>query len=661
MAKRTWIVIFALFAVSLLVVPHATRAAEDRTAPQLTAFDISPTTIDTSESDQQITITMHLTDDLSGVCYYNQEISYSSSACTMIGQIQVDLLPLIGTQKREAVFDWHLISGTVNDGVFQHVVTIPKWSKSGIWTVAQVYLIDALGNRQEIHTDELNAMFPGSQVTFVNTQTDTSVLVENAWTISSFDGKISATFPVNTEITRKSGGSFALYKMVNQEYSVSSLTDDGQAGKPVKTIQMGIPGLNLEFSKPVAISMRVDASLAGETLSIQTLEEDGTRWANETSCVVAYHGRTKYQEEYDAISQQLVIVRDQNNQPVVIPDPTDESSYGTCDFTVSHASYFSANQMPYVVTGVKAGGTPVVRVYSVSGQLQHSFFAYTSTFRKGVNVATGDLDGDGIDEIITSPAAGGGPQIRIFDVTGVNKKLDFFAYDLKFRGGVYIAAGDVDGDGVDEVVTAPMGGGASHIRVFKLVNGSMQVAYPSFFAYNLKFRGGTSVTIGDINGDGRGEIITTPTSNGGPHVQVFVLRNGQFTPAYGGIMAYAPSFRGGISATTGDVDSDGKDEIITAVVGRGGPHVRIFGLNSTNQIMLENAGFMAYDPGFRGGITVASADVNNDGVDDIITGVGGSGNPTIRFFNPSGQQILDEFNAYARSYKGGVSLAVGTF
>jgi hypothetical protein len=346
---------------------------------------------------------------------------------------------------------------------------------------------------------------------------------------------------------------------------------------------------------------------------------------------------------------------------VTVPDPEDTESYGTCTFTTNHASFFTATKAASIVVGAKTGSQPIVRTYGANGKLKTSFFAYASTFRKGVNVAVGDLDGDGTNEIITSPSVGGGPQIRVFDVDGVSKKLDFFAYDTKFRGGVNVAAGDVDGDGKDELITAPMGGGASQVRIFKLSNNSMGVTYPAFYAYNLNFRGGTSLAVGDLNGDGLGEIVTTPTSNGGPHVQVFVLRSGKFTPAYGGLMAYASTFRGGISASTGDVNGDGKDEIITAVVGNGGPHIRILGLNSANKLVLKYNGFMAYAPAFRGGVAITSADVNNDGKDEIITGVGSAGNPTIRMFSVNGLQVVNEFNAFATTYKGGVSLAAGLF
>lgn len=82
------------------------------------------------------------------------------------------------------------------------------------------------------------------------------------------------------------------------------------------------------------------------------------------------------------------------------------------------------------------------------------FFAYDSTFRGGVNVAMGDLDGDGRAEIITGPGAGGSPEIKVFNAKTLSLKADFFAFSATSKSGVGVFAEDLDNDGKAEIVAS---------------------------------------------------------------------------------------------------------------------------------------------------------------------------------------------------------------
>jgi hypothetical protein len=68
-----------------------------------------------------------------------------------------------------------------------------------------------------------------------------------------------------------------------------------------------------------------------------------------------------------------------------------------------------------IVVGVGANATPLVRIYSIKEQLQKEFYVYPTTFLGGVNVAGGDVDADGMEELIVTPRSGGGPQVRIIE------------------------------------------------------------------------------------------------------------------------------------------------------------------------------------------------------------------------------------------------------
>ena len=110
-----------------------------------------------------------------------------------------------------------------------------------------------------------------------------------------------------------------------------------------------------------------------------------------------------------------------------------------------------------------------------------SFFAYDPAFGGGVTVAAGDVDGDGRADIITGAGPGGGPHVKVFSGADLSELASFFAYDAAFGGGVNVAAGDVNGDGLADIVTGAGLGGGPHVKVF---SGADLSELASFFAYD---------------------------------------------------------------------------------------------------------------------------------------------------------------------------------
>ena len=118
-----------------------------------------------------------------------------------------------------------------------------------------------------------------------------------------------------------------------------------------------------------------------------------------------------------------------------------------------------------------------MRAFSLAGGVVTevaSFYAYDPAFTGGVDVAAADLTGDGVAEIITGAGPGGGPHVRAFSLAGgvVTEVASFYAYDPAFTGGVYVAAADLTGDGVAEIITGAGPSGGPHVRVISLNGGS---------------------------------------------------------------------------------------------------------------------------------------------------------------------------------------------
>ncbi|QGJ69927.1 Hypothetical protein PBC10988_16160 [Planctomycetales bacterium 10988] len=309
-----------------------------------------------------------------------------------------------------------------------------------------------------------------------------------------------------------------------------------------------------------------------------------------------------------------------------------------------------------MVTGSNSGDG-VVRVFDESGTELYHFYPYTEAFTGGVRVATGDINGDGILDIVTAAGPSGGPHIQVFDsetgelITGGPN--NFYAYAANITVGVFVAVGDVNDDGFDDIITSPDASGGPHIKVFSGQDGSV---ITEFYAYASNITVGVRVAAGDVDGDGTAEVITAPGPGGGPHVRVFSGTTGmQMSGAATNFYAYASNVTTGLFVASGDVNDDGLDDIITAPDAGGGPHVKVF--SSGDASLLQN--FYAYDPAFIGGVRVGSADVNQDGFADILTVPGSIEGPEVKAFSGIDLEILSTFFSGSETNPDGLFITGG--
>ena len=258
----------------------------------------------------------------------------------------------------------------------------------------------------------------------------------------------------------------------------------------------------------------------------------------------------------------------------------------------------------HVVLGATAGTLPNVTVANTEGTTIASFLAYGATFLGGVNVAVGDVDGDGAEDVVTGPGNGGGPHVRALGEDGTLLG-QFFPYATSSRNGANVAVGDVDGDGTDEIITA-VGAGVSQDVVAWTLGGVEKLRFTSSaFSASTSLR----VAAGDVDGDGKDEIIVASGSGVAPKVVVYD-NDGKYLLEFA---PYAANFTGGVNITTGDVDGNGTDEILTGTGDGGGPQVRIF-----TRIGSVVGSFFAFAETARHGVQVSTVDADADGKAEIV-------------------------------------------
>ena len=246
-------------------------------------------------------------------------------------------------------------------------------------------------------------------------------------------------------------------------------------------------------------------------------------------------------------------------------------------------------------------------------------------FAGEVRVARADVTGDGVADFITAAGAGGGPRVLVFDGKTGGIVRDFMAYVERFTGGVFVAGGDIDGDGFADIVTGAGGGGGTHVAAFSGKDGTL---LRSFYVYDPAYVGGVTVAVGDVTGDGFADIVTGTTAGGGPNVRVFDGQSNQLVRSF---FAYDQGFTGGVFVAAGDIDGNGFAEIITGAGAGGGPNVRVFdGQTNTLRNSFEVASDGSGSPqlgstGYTGGVRVGAQDLDNDGLADLLFGFGAGG------------------------------------
>ena len=267
-----------------------------------------------------------------------------------------------------------------------------------------------------------------------------------------------------------------------------------------------------------------------------------------------------------------------------------------------------------IATGPEAGAAPIVKAYNAADGSAINFLQalqpYESAFTGGVRVAVGDVSGDGYDDIAAVPASGGSARLVIFSGRTGEVLLDQIVFDPTFRGGAYVAIGDTNGDGRQDIIIGSGEGGGPRVQSIQFnrpspvpgtgAQGTFTVL-SDFFVFEDTARSGVRVAAGDLRGQGRDLIVVSPGLGGGPRVRV--------------------------------IDPQSTGITNTAAGGRPVPQ---------GQVAVAVLDFFAADAANRDGVYIATGNVRGDGRFDIITG-SGSGSALVQVFDGRTGGLIRQF------------------
>ena len=261
----------------------------------------------------------------------------------------------------------------------------------------------------------------------------------------------------------------------------------------------------------------------------------------------------------------------------------------------------------------------------------------------------GDINGDGYDDIIVgAPTFGPAGKAYIYygSATGVSQgsKAELSFDDSSF-GFKVVGAGDLNGDGyADVAVSAPnyQVGGTIYGAVMVYFGSSAGIVpTPKSYIGTVENNYYGVAGAGDVNGDGYDELILIGTPPGGTNSKVMVYHGSATGPVDNPTTMLPPGVGDGGTGTVvakgGDINGDGFGDVLVSAADLGNFHLIVY-YGSPGGLSIPNRFGIFRPAGGFGQAIGAAGDVNGDGYGDVVVGAPQFTQPGMQF--PSGAAYL---------------------
>ena len=276
----------------------------------------------------------------------------------------------------------------------------------------------------------------------------------------------------------------------------------------------------------------------------------------------------------------------------------------------------------------------------------------SQSYYQGVMPSTasnGDLDGDGVAEVIVGAPTGTDRGIYVFSLDGLSGELDLtddadqtWTIAANSMGGNFVAAHDLDGDGYDDMLATAQGDNGGRGAVYIVYGGTGGAGGTLTSDYDVRIGGYNNnaqlgqaggFVIADLDGDASDDLAVASPGRGEVYVFSDTASLASTDTSTADITLTGSNYFGS-AMTAGDVDDDGSADLLVGAPGYYAPYGyysqnvgEVFFFSGTT---LSGGGSIASssaDGSIEGeqqqglfGLTLLAADLDGSGGDEVIVG-----------------------------------------